>query len=306
MDRGTNSGIVVTAVHLRRSGLLLLLLLGGTVSQAADAVSVEFDCGPAVVCRDVTPVDFAISNPNEKIIEATLQISTRVSEGDAIDLRELLFEIDSPHARIFEFTPKTQLDSEFVEPIQIVKTVGKHRTIGGTVNGTMAAPIPLPASAQPVASLGTNEQNSVREEMRKMPAETPVIVSGTFAQQRGVFFKFKQSPQRSLEGVQELSCQFVVPRSWRGDYVLFSCLAKGQRSRYLIKGVHPCGDARFVVGLYLEGDSRAKEAAHDLAASQMSLRREGVKLDEAMSPDGEETNIRAAADLLRSYAGSPR
>jgi hypothetical protein len=38
----------------------------------------------------------------------------------------------------------------------------------------------------------------------------------------------------------------------------------------------------------------------------MSLRREGVKLDEAMSPDGEETNIRAAADLLRSYAGSPR
>lgn len=295
-------------VVIYRLSLLLgmSVLWSGTVLEAADAVQVQFDCGPAIVCRDVTPTDFALSNPNEKIIEATLQISTRVSQGLAADLRELIYEIESPHARVFDFTPRTRLDSEFVEPIQIVKTSGKNRTIGGTVNGTLAAPIPLPVNAHPVASLGTHEQNSIREEMRKMPAKTPVIISGTFAQQRGVFFKFKQSSQRSLEGVQQLSCQFVVPRSWRGDYVLFSCQAKGERTRYLIRGVHPCGEARFVVGLYLEGNSDAKQAAHKLAATQLSLRSEGGQLDEAMAQGGGETDVRAAADLLRAFAGSPR
>jgi hypothetical protein len=285
--------------------VIAILTWGSGMSRAADPPLVQFDCGPAVVCRDVTPVDFALSNPDEKVIEATVEISTRVSGGPAEDLRQLVYEVESPYVRIFDFSPRTQLSSEFVEPIQIVKTVGKNRTVGGAVTGTMAAPIPLPINAQPMASLGTNEQNSVREEMRKMPAKIPVIISGTFGQQQGVFFKFKQSNQTSLEGVRKLTCSFVVPRDWRGDYLLLSCKASGLRTRYLIKGVHSCGDARFVVGLYLEGDSKAKQAALALAATQLTLRREGGQLDEALGK-GEKKGVREAADLLRSFAGDVR
>ena len=132
----------------------------------------------------------------------------------------------------------------------------------------MAAPIPLPASAHPVASLGRNEHDSVTEEMRKMPAKKPLIISGTFSQRQGVFFKFKQSNQVSLEGIKSITCSFIVPRDWRGDYLLVSCRADGQGSRYFIKGIYPCGESRFVVGLYLEGDLEAKQAAIGLADRQ--------------------------------------
>ena len=291
---------------LSLAALLLPLLAGAAVAEDPD---VQFDCDPTVVCRDITPVDFSLSNPDEKIIEATIRISTRMTAGATEDLTELVYEIQSPLGRIDDFSPRTKLSSEYVEPIQIVKTVGKNNTIGGSVNGTMAAPIPLPASAHPVASLGRNEHDSVTEEMRKMPAKKPLIISGTFSQRQGVFFKFKQSNQVSLEGIKSITCSFIVPRDWRGDYLLLSCRADGQRSRYFIKGIYPCGESRFVVGLYLEGDLEAKQAAIGLADRQLALQRQGVSPDDVADEsesDSEKNSLQNAAKLLRRFAGNHR
>ena len=291
---------------LSLAALLLPLLAGAAVAEDPD---VQFDCDPTVVCRDITPVDFSLSNPDEKIIEATIRISTRMTAGATDDLTELVYEIKSPLGRIDDFSPRTKLSSEYVEPIQIVKTVGKNNTIGGSVNGTMAAPIPLPASAHPVASLGRNEHDSVTEEMRKMPAKKPLIISGTFSQRQGVFFKFKQSNQVSLEGIKSITCSFIVPRDWRGDYLLLSCRADGQRSRYFIKGIYPCGESRFVVGLYLEGDLEAKQAAIGLADRQLALQRQGVSPDDVADEsesDSEKNSLQNAAKLLRRFAGNHR
>ncbi len=291
---------------LSLAALLLPLLAGAAVAEDPD---VQFDCDPTVVCRDITPVDFSLSNPDEKIIEATIRISTRMTAGATDDLTELVYEIKSPLGRIDDFSPRTKLSSEYVEPIQIVKTVGKNNTIGGSVNGTMAAPIPLPASAHPVASLGRNEHDSVTEEMRKMPAKKPLIISGTFSQRQGVFFKFKQSNQVSLEGIKSITCSFIVPRDWRGDYMLLSCRADGQRSRYFIKGIYPCGESRFVVGLYLEGDLEAKQAAIGLADRQLALQRQGVSFDavaDESESDSKKNSLQNAAKLLRRFAGNHR
>ena len=284
--------------------LLLPLLAGAAVAEDPD---VQFDCAPVVVCRDITPIDFSLSNPDEKIIEATVIISTRLVDGATKDLTELVYEIENSLGRIHDFSPHTKLSSEFVEPIQIVKTVGKNNTIGGSLNGTMAAPIPLPASAHPVASLGRNEHDSVREEMRKLPAKNPLIVSGTFGQRQGVFFKFKQSNQVSLEGIKSITCSFVVPRDWRGDYLLLSCRADGERSRYFVKGIYPCGEARFVVGLYLEGDSEAKQAAITLTERQLTPHRPGISLEEsakAAEKNPEKKSVQKAAEMLRRFAGN--
>ena len=288
------------------AALLLPLLAGAAVAEDPD---VQFDCDPTVVCRDITPVDFSLSNPDEKIIEATMRISTRMTAGATEDLTELVYEIQSSLGRIDDFSPRTKLSSEYVEPIQIIKTVGKNNTIGGSVNGTMAAPIPLPASAHPVASIGRNEHDSVTEEMRKMPAKKPLIISGTFSQRQGVFFKFKQSNQVSLEGIKSITCSFIVPRDWRGDYLLVSCRADGQRSRYFIKGIYPCGESRFVVGLYLEGDLEAKQAAIGLADRQIALQRHGVSFDAVVDEsesDSEKNGLQNAAKLLRRFAGNHR
>ena len=289
-------------VILSLATLLLPLLAGAAVAEDPE---VQFDCDPAVVCRDITPVDFSLSNPDEKIIEATLRISTRMTEGAVEDLQELIYEIESPSVRIYDFSPRTELSSEYVEPIQIVKIVDKSNTIGGSVNGTMSAPVPLPASAHPVASLGRNEHDSVREEMRRMPAKKPLIVSGTFAHRQGVFFKFKQSTQVSLEGVQKITCAFVVPRDWRGDYLLLACRAEGEGSRYFVKGIYSCGEARFVVGLYLSGDREAKQAALQVAESQVARYRED-KVPPKESGEDREASLQKAAKLLRRFAGSRR
>ena len=283
---------------------LLLPLLAGAA--AAEDPEVQFDCDPVVVCRDITPVDFSLSNPDEKIIEATVRISTRMTAGATSDLTELVYEIQSPLGRIHDFSPQTELSSEYVEPIQIVKTVDKNNTIGGSVNGTMSAPLPLPASAHPVASLGRNEHDSVREEMRRMPAKKPLIVSGTFGQRQGVFFKFKQSNQVSLEGVQAITCSFIVPRKWRGDYLLLSCRADGEGTRYFIKGIYPCGESRFVVGLFLDGDREAKKAAIALADRQRISQDQGgsgERAEEALKNASEKNGLQTAADLLRRFAG---
>ena len=286
-------------ITLSLAALLLPLLAGAAVAEDPE---VQFDCDPAVVCRDITPVDFSLSNPDEKIIEATVRISTRMTGGAVEDLQELIYEIESPSVRIHDFSPRTELSSEFVEPIQIIKTIDKSNTIGGSVNGTMSAPVPLPASAHPMASLGRNEHDSVREEMRRMPAKKPLIVSGTFAQRQGVYFKFKQSTQVSLEGIKVTTCAFVVPRDWRGDYLLLSCRADGERSRYFVKGIYPCGEARFVVGLYLEGDLEAKQAALNLAEKQIARHREGVSLT-AEAGEAQKKSLQKAAELLRRFAG---
>tara|TARA_Y100001933_G_scaffold250893_1_gene287759 strand:- start:834 stop:1751 length:918 start_codon:yes stop_codon:yes gene_type:complete len=283
---------------------LLLPLLAGAA--AAEDPEVQFDCDPVVVCRDITPVDFSLSNPDEKIIEATVRVSTRMTAGATSDLTELIYEIQSPLGRIHNFSPRTELSSEYVEPIQIVKTVDKNNTIGGSVNGTMSAPLPLPASAHPVASLGRNEHDSIREEMRRMPAKKPLIVSGTFGQRQGVFFKFKQSNQVSLEGVQAITCSFIVPRKWRGDYLLLSCRADGERTRYFIKGIYPCGESRFVVGLFLEGDREAKQAAIALAKRQRTSQIQDISVAESGDSeenDAEANSLQSAADLLRRFAG---
>ncbi len=235
--------------------LLLPLLAGAAVAEDPE---VQFDCDPAVVCRDITPVEFSLSNPDEKIIETTLRISTRMTEGAVEDLQELIYEIKSPSVRIHDFSPRTELSSEYVEPIQIVKTIDKSNTIGGSVNGTMSAPVPLPASAHPVASLGRNEHDSVREEMRRMPAKKPLIVSGTFAHRQGVFFKFKQSTQVSLEGVQKITCAFVVPRDWRGDYLLLSCCAEGEGESILCQRDLPVWRGSFCGRALLERRPRSK------------------------------------------------
>lgn len=145
--------------------------------------------------------------------------------------------------------------------------------------------------------------------MRKMPAKKPLIISGTFSQRQGVFFKFKQSNQVSLEGIKSITCSFIVPRDWRGDYLLLSCRADGQRSRYFIKGIYPCGESRFVVGLYLEGDLEAKQAALGLADRQLALQRQGVSSDavaDESESDSGKNSLQNAAKLLRRFAGNHR
>jgi len=118
---------------------------------------VGFDVGYSVECRDVTPSEFAEAYPNSKIIEARFEVSSLVLRGEQEDIKELIYVIWSPEKRlrVVDFEPKTRMESEFTDPIQIVKTEENAATIGGRA----AVEIPLPSgdvcpSAEPDATTG--------------------------------------------------------------------------------------------------------------------------------------------------------
>jgi hypothetical protein len=64
---------------------------------------------------------------DSKIIEARFQVSALVRRGDEADIKELMYVVISPEKRlqVVDFEPKTQMECEFTDPVQVVET-GEH------------------------------------------------------------------------------------------------------------------------------------------------------------------------------------
>lgn len=272
-------------------------------TEGGEPIEVAFDCAAAISCRDVTPLEFAESNYHERIIEMVIPLSIRVIRGDSADLRELVFEIRSPQRRmrVVQFRPQTQLESVADGPIQMTETVEKQRSIGASLGGSVKAPIgDVRIEGAPSANLGVSKRNVVTETWKKLPPKQATVVSGTTADGYGVFFRFKRSTQESFEGVKELTLRFIVPASFRADWLLLSCRATGDRLKYFIKATVPCGERRYVLGLHSAGDRGAQRAAYELARlqSRISDKAAQARRQNAALADQPRT-IQQAAEALR-------
>ena len=241
---------------------------------------VDFDLGYQVECHDVTGQAFALLHPNEKVVEANLRISVRLARGEEQDIEQLLFEITSPaeRLRVVDFLPRTQLENEAADGIEVTQTTEPVHSVGatagsgfslsaggGNVHGTVGAQI-LPSAN---ASASTTHRKELKESSKKIPPGKMIVASGTLDNEHGVFFKLKRSAVASFEGTKSVSFRFVVPADWRGDWVVVSAQARGTFKRSLFfKAVEPCGETKAFVGLYLAGDAAAERAALELAESQ--------------------------------------
>ena len=86
-------------------------------------------------------------------------------------------------------------------------------------------------------------------------------------------FRLHPSSQDSLQKTRQFVCQFAVPRGFRGDYVQLTCTAVGT-NRGAVRSLDSevtAGVARYTVGIYLEGDAVARQAADLLAQRQEEL-----------------------------------
>jgi hypothetical protein len=286
-----------------RASLVLFCSIGllGFASpvRGDEPIEVQFDCRPAVACRDVTPPEFLYAHPQEKVVEAVIRVSVRASRGNPDHLQELLFELRGPQRRmrVLDFSPTNQLESEATDPIQVTEIVEDSRSVGISLGGKASAPVgDIKIEAAPQASLGKSKRNVVTESWKKRPPQRAVVISGTTNDGFGVFYKFKPSSQSSLEGVKELTCRFAVPSNWRGDWLLLSCRASGDRLKYFVKTTTVCGRRRDVLGLYLEGDPEAQEAAEQLSYVQAEIRGTAPSDDEALA--GQSDRLRRAAEGL--------
>jgi hypothetical protein len=199
---------------------------------------VEFDIARAVECRDITPRERLVQYPTQRLIEVALPVSVRFNDVPRDDVDEIDIEVSGASAglRVQDFAPATKLASEITREIETTTTTKKTRSLEGTLGGTL--PIPgaeAAAHLTPSITGGLSGCETAVEKINRLPPKHVVVVSGTYAEGRGVFFKLKRTSQTSLEGVHELAVTFVAPRTWPAIALRVECTAEGQRKMLWMK-----------------------------------------------------------------------
>ncbi|HEY1065016.1 MAG TPA: hypothetical protein VGE52_02865 [Pirellulales bacterium] len=239
---------------------------------SAEELHVAFDASYTVACRDVTPPEFGMERPLQKLVEARFRVTTRLMSGDLNDLQELQFEVagEGGRLRVVDVFPHTTLVSEFVEPICNTRTVENSRTLGGAIKASIPVPIgPIAVSAGPEISGSKTHKESNSETTKRRPAQTAVIVSGTVDNEHGAFFRFRPGPDLLLEGVKEFAVIWMAPREWVADCISLRCTARGKVSKpFWNSDVQTVGGARAEIALHLGGSREGLRAAERFAAAE--------------------------------------
>jgi hypothetical protein len=251
-------------IALTNAGWTWVLLCSVSPNAALADGHVEFDFARAVECRDVTPAERAVQYPTQRLVEFSLPVSVRFHDVALDDVDELTVEITGPASgmRVFNFAPATQLSSDIANAIETTTTTKSDRSLDGSLGGSL--PIPYAAEvahATPTINAGISKGETTTEKLCRLPPKYAVVVSGTSAEGRGVFFKLKRWSQTSLEGVHELSVTFIVPAGWRGGEMYVKCSAGGQRKVLFMKQSATLGAEGAPVRLYLAGYGSVRQVA---------------------------------------------
>ena len=276
MDPVRNQYNITSVPRFTRSLLFFGLLLVGHASivapaSAAGLPQVQFDAENRIGCRDVTPAEFAVWNPDERWLEARFQVSSLIQRGNEGDLVQLVYRIVSLRQtmRVVDYAPKTVLATEVAGKVAVEERTDKDEHF----SFALAAPLTWTGKAAANGEMNAKSQQSRRYEL--LPPLTAIAASGTTDRGYGVYFKVKPSPRSSVEGSQELRVVFRVARDWRGDCVHLTCQAVGTFRTPVppISETVACGARRFTIALYAEGDLAAKAAAERLVRAESDLLR---------------------------------
>jgi hypothetical protein len=255
------------------------LIVGISITTAfAGAPRVAIDIGPTVECREVG--DATAVAAHEKIVEATFHLSVLLESGLDRDLEQLRLSIESPEhrLRVVDFQPRTELSSELASNVEISSTAESSKSMSVAPSGQYG---PVQIQVASGGGLGVTQNQGSKETYHRLAPKQVLVASGTTNAAHGVFFKWKKSSQVTLEGAREATCQFAVPRGWRGDWVHVRCEVLGVHRNYLGEKIEQCGQAEILVGLHLVGDRDAYRAARQLSETQGS-----VLASQSSSPTG--------------------
>ena len=255
--------------HLDRSRFVLFLLVAFTLSMqgvhAANKPSVSFDVQPVIACREIS-TDAAKAMPaDRRLVELKIQVSALVN-GDRDDLKEYVYQVDTSNndVEVADFEPKTELASRYEKEITIEKKDEKSKSIGISLKGDYAKL----ATGTAGADAGERRHAIVRYSLR--PPMDAVTASGTLRRGRSVYFKFRSSPQHTLEGTKKIKVILNVPAQWQTDHVSLTCIAKCQEDGQSKAAV--CHSQRFLIALFEEGNDPAKNLAEHLSETEQVLR----------------------------------
>ncbi|WP_146399431.1 hypothetical protein [Pseudobythopirellula maris] len=233
------------AMERNNVGLALLLAAmatagGASSADASDIVGLgaelpeaSFDIPRTLVCRDVTTEEFAATRPGERLLKVEAPISLVLYHGEARRVEDLVIEIDGEAAglMVHDYGPKTLLESEHAEPIEVERTSQQDKSMGASLGGKLGVDVAITPTIH--GAVGRSQKEV--EKLSRLPPKEPTVVSGTVNSRRGVYFKLKRSSQSTLEGERNYTVTFVAPVGWTGGEVRVECLARGTRKWLLVE-----------------------------------------------------------------------
>lgn len=253
----------MSAPIVRWIGFIISIAL---VTPAAEAASpkVAFDFGRTAECREIEPATEFDLNSGQKLVELRLRVSVHLLKGKINDVEEIRIEIGDcdSRLRVASFAPNTKLTSHFSQDIEVTKTSETGSSFGASLGGE--APVPLGdvvAHVLPSLNGGLSEREVLSEKQVRKAPQYAVVASGTIAQEHGVFFKLRSSPETTLEGTHELIVRFIAPENWRGDSLRVCCEATGHEKFLWTKQQASWGRTCASLAVYLAGDDEARAAA---------------------------------------------
>lgn len=232
-----------------------LFLVGVTVPVVlfGDDSCVKFDVPSTVPSCEVT-VD-STAEENQRLVKLVVPVSTIVGCQREKRVLELMIQVRGLGAgiQVVDYGPRTQLYSEIEGSIAVEQHEGHDTSLGIGASGAAADLAGLNVKANFGETRGSTER------FQKIPDQKLLLASGTVGRSTGAYFKFRHSPQSTLEGGHEIILTLRVPTGWRGGMLRVDCWAKGKQRELWGESDFQAGHASFVVATWLQGDAQAQE-----------------------------------------------
>jgi hypothetical protein len=285
-------------------------LLAGNSIVAQNAV-ISFDLPPtaiAVPAGDGT-TDGLLNSDDGEPVEITLRLSSLVNADVMPQIDRWMIRCVPRHSdwRVIDYAPRTETASDYATAIGVKTTDEKTSTFGVAADVTQGNLV----RGHVGGDVGSKQCESLQYD-RVAPLHA-VTAAGTIERGRGVYYKLRWTSTQVLEGEKEFKITFAVPAGFRSGLVDVSVVAIGRPSNQNsvtaaiaqipvigddVGGMRSLGEARFVVGVYAEGDPVARQVVQSMTDAEATLRREADKVRAGSPARSLSTLIRHVASKL--------
>lgn len=240
------------------------LLAASANAQQPQLPRVQFDAPYAVVVREATTFQ-PITQPGEKLVEATFDVSSIVTAGNERDVTQFIFQVQSLQRtmQVHDYQPRSARDSAIVGKVTVNEGREDARSAGLDLTGKYQD------WTTATLHLGESTKENGSRKFDRLPALDTVVASGTIFRGTGVYFKLHTTDRQLLEGATTICVQWKVPSGWRADYVHLRCAAEGRARGQQVQRV---GQRDFLIPVAMAGDAEAQQMATRFARSEANLR----------------------------------
>ena len=253
---------------IHRIGIVFVISYWVWQPASAEKPIIQFDIPPMIEAKVDNGGDRASALARTVSVEIPLSSMIATPKAPRIDQWLVRIVPRDPSMVLEDYSPRTELASDYAGSIQIKQTDESSNAVGTTLHGAYG-PV---TRFQSGIDHGSKSTDSVQ--LEKIAPVQAVIASGTILRGRGVYFKLRWTSQQVLEGEKRFHLIFRVPNHWRGgliDVSVVATTASESIAPWQREPVH-LGQADFVVAVPVAGDQQARQRAVQMYRAEEELR----------------------------------